>query len=300
MQIEHIREFLTLSETLSFGETAKRMFITQSALSRHISSMEDEISVKLFVRNPHGVELTQAGAAFAKHAHKILRSYEVALNEAIAAESGKKKAIHIGYLFDAMRETLPSITSALKQDDSIEAYYSAFEYGSLMTELRKERIDVALTLDLKLGDMPGIVFAPIESDRYMFVVAKSHPLAQKDSISLAEIRREAVITPNIEIMGKRLNRFFCQIVSENGAHPFNDEKHYSDIPSLAYQVESGEGVSLMFSHHQKRYENIIRFVPIEDDIPTADFAFAWLQEVEDSAEKWPETLRVLAKRLSMQ
>lgn len=199
-----------------------------------------------------------------------------------------------------MRYILPTVTQALKQDSSIEAYYSTLEYGSLMTELKKERIDVALTLDLNLGDMNGITFVPIENDHYCLAVEKNHPLASKESVSLAEIRQEKVITPNPEIMGKRLHNFFCSIISERGVHDFDGKTHYSDIPSLAYQVESGEGISLMFTHHMKRYQDTLRFIPISDEIPTVRFAFAWLEETEEEGEAWSKILRALAKKIREQ
>ena len=51
MRIEHVEEFLDLADTLNFTRTAKRFFVTQPVLSKHIASLEQEIGGKLFDRD---------------------------------------------------------------------------------------------------------------------------------------------------------------------------------------------------------------------------------------------------------
>ncbi|WP_134090297.1 LysR family transcriptional regulator [Olivibacter sp. XZL3] len=61
MDIQQIRNFLTLSEELHFWRTAEITNITQSALSRQIQGMEEELGVRLFERNKRNVSLTASG-----------------------------------------------------------------------------------------------------------------------------------------------------------------------------------------------------------------------------------------------
>ena len=51
MNIDHLREFVYLAETLSFAATARHFFISASVLSKHVSALEDDLQVKLFVRD---------------------------------------------------------------------------------------------------------------------------------------------------------------------------------------------------------------------------------------------------------
>ena len=58
MNIDHLREFVYLAETLSFAATARHFFISASVLSKHVSALEDDLQVKLFVR---GVKVHEEG-----------------------------------------------------------------------------------------------------------------------------------------------------------------------------------------------------------------------------------------------
>ena len=84
MSIEYLREFVYLSKTLSFSKTAKAFYVTHSVISKHISSMETELGVKLFVRNSHCVRLTRCGEAFLAEVKPIVRAYDGAVSKAAA------------------------------------------------------------------------------------------------------------------------------------------------------------------------------------------------------------------------
>lgn len=62
MRLEQIRIFLELAKELHFWRTAEKVHLTQSALSRQIQVLEDELGFELFVRNKRTVKLTMAGA----------------------------------------------------------------------------------------------------------------------------------------------------------------------------------------------------------------------------------------------
>lgn len=55
MKIEVLNEFLLLATNLSFTETARSLYVSQSVLSSHIIGLEKELGVRLFVRDRHSV-----------------------------------------------------------------------------------------------------------------------------------------------------------------------------------------------------------------------------------------------------
>lgn len=61
MDLHSLKYFLALAEELHFWNTASKMNITQSALSRNIQSLESELGIQLFDRNKRNVKLTAAG-----------------------------------------------------------------------------------------------------------------------------------------------------------------------------------------------------------------------------------------------
>ena len=72
MDLQQIKNFLLLSETLNFRKAAEQINIVQPALSRRIQLLENELGVLLFNRSKRAVSLTEAGIFFKKEANRIL------------------------------------------------------------------------------------------------------------------------------------------------------------------------------------------------------------------------------------
>lgn len=64
MEIEYICEFVVLAETCNYMEAADRLFVSQSALSRHIKALEEDLQVQLFDRSTRKVSLSPFGSLF--------------------------------------------------------------------------------------------------------------------------------------------------------------------------------------------------------------------------------------------
>ena len=90
MNIDHLREFSFLADSLNFSATAKHFFLSQSVLSKHIAAMEDELHTKLFERNSHKVSLTEQGKIFQKDAEYIVRRYENTVTHLRCIEEGER------------------------------------------------------------------------------------------------------------------------------------------------------------------------------------------------------------------
>lgn len=75
MKIEHLRYFASFAGAESINQAAKELFISQQQLNRILTSLENELRVKLFERSSRGTQLTEDGREFAKYANKILTEY---------------------------------------------------------------------------------------------------------------------------------------------------------------------------------------------------------------------------------
>ena len=91
MEIEYTCEFVVLAETCNYMEAADRLFVSQSALSRHIKTLEEELKVQLFDRSTRKVSLSPFGSLFLPYARQIASTryaYEAAIAGALKAEHG--------------------------------------------------------------------------------------------------------------------------------------------------------------------------------------------------------------------
>src|SRR3954453_17026880 len=79
VDLRHFRSFVVVAEEGNIGRAARRLYITQPALSRQMQQLEAEIGTQLFTRIAHGVELTDSGHELHDKARVALEAAEDAL-----------------------------------------------------------------------------------------------------------------------------------------------------------------------------------------------------------------------------
>lgn len=96
MNVRQLRNFLRLAEIGNFSTTAGQVGITQSALSRQIAALEDELGVALFRRRQPGLELTPAGELLRRRAQSLVDQLKSVTDELLAAESEPSGTVALG------------------------------------------------------------------------------------------------------------------------------------------------------------------------------------------------------------
>src|SRR4051812_45368286 len=94
MELRHFRYFIAVAEERHITRAAERLGIQQPPLSRQIKAMEREISVQLFRRTAHGVDLTDAGRAFLDDARATLAHVDHAFDTARRTARGEQGVSH--------------------------------------------------------------------------------------------------------------------------------------------------------------------------------------------------------------
>lgn len=94
MDVELLKTFLEVQQTRHFGRAAENLFITQSAVSARIRQLEDELGVRLFMRDRNNIQLTTAGQKLLHHAEAIIACWNRArLDVAISDDVGQHIAM---------------------------------------------------------------------------------------------------------------------------------------------------------------------------------------------------------------
>jgi DNA-binding transcriptional LysR family regulator len=110
-----LRSFIAVAEELHFGRAAKLVNLSQPALSLQISGMEDELQVKLFVRNRRKTELTQAGEVFLQEARDVLQRTEQAITTVRRAALGQVGTLRIGFISTAAAVITPPLVKQFRE-----------------------------------------------------------------------------------------------------------------------------------------------------------------------------------------
>ncbi len=188
-----MKAFLAIAETKTFTAAAKRVNVTQAAVSMQIRQLEEEVGLPLFTRTPRRVILTEAGEHLVERARKILREHDDALAEIAELAGAEHGRLRIGSA-SAMFATaqLPSILEKLKEKFAqAEITVNSGTSQVLVEKIMHGDIDMAfVSLPVETANIQtDLLF----SDEIVAIAHPSHPLAKEKYISAATLAGEQLI-----------------------------------------------------------------------------------------------------------
>lgn len=279
VDIDHLREFIYLAETLSFQVTAKHFYISQSVLSKHISSMEREVGTRPFDRGRHHVLLTEAGSMFYLDMLKVLNDYGRGLAHLEELRGGGDFSLSVGYLRNAARPFLGTFLNYIEEKHpDARTDITSMEFGELIRAHRSHRIDVGLTMHFDPeADVACDVFDVYRDELYL-ITAKDHPLASRGG----EVSREDLEDLDFVLPDSDWYPGFSDFVREllpEGC-PESSISHYRDVDTLFYKVESGKHVGFSSGHNIKIVSDRLSFLPIGYADTGYDVSAMWLKTMD--------------------
>ena len=193
MEIRQLKAFLAIAEAKTFTAGARRVNVTQAAISMQIRQLEEEVGLPLFTRTPRRVILTEAGEYLLERARKILREHDSALAEIAEVAGAEYGRLRIGSASGtfAMNQ-LPSILSALREKfPNAELTVSAGTSQTLVDKMMHGEIDTAF-VSLPVDNL-NVSTESIFSDEIVAIAHPKHPLAKEKFISAAALAGEKLI-----------------------------------------------------------------------------------------------------------
>ena len=187
MEIRTLRYFLEAAREENMSKAAERMHISQSALSKQLKGLEEELGKKLFVRHSFSIELTEEGMLLRKRAEDLL-----SMADKIRAEFASMDDIIGGNIYFGCAESyqIRHLAALIKR---FKKQYPGFHYHitSGDTEQVTEKLDKGLLDFAVLVERPdyakyNVVKMP-ESDRWGLVMPAGCALAQKDCITFEDL-----------------------------------------------------------------------------------------------------------------
>lgn len=280
VNVEHLREFAYLAETLSFSITAKHFFISQSVLSKHIMFLEDRLGVSLFDRDRRHVELTDMGRMFYKDCLIVLNDYDSALEHIASAKNDGSTVLKVGYLRNAAKPFLSDLIRYMGDTyPHTEFAITCMEYGELIRAHRSHELDAIITLDLDPEAVDLCDFGHIYDDKLYAVVGASNPLSEKtEGVSVKDLEGITVFYPN-PIAYPGLYEFTTRIVDPGSV---GMAKMYNDIDTLFVMLQSCDGVAFSSGHNIKGNADALAFLPIVDADTKYSISGRWLKTLDFS------------------
>ncbi len=182
---------LTVAETLNYTQAAKRLNITQPAVSQHIKALEEELGVHIFERAGGKLVVTRQGEEVISCARK-LAALENNLRQTLSDGQAQVEHLTVGVTHTAesspIAETL-ALYCARHEGVSIKMVTDTT--NNLYHMLKSYELDLAI-VEGRITD-PRIHYLLLDTDTLVLAVSMDHPFAKKSMVTLDELKREKLI-----------------------------------------------------------------------------------------------------------
>lgn len=204
MNLKFLETFVWVARLKSFRLTAEKLFSTQASISSRIAVLEDELGVKLFVRDSRGVTLTPEGDKVLAYAERMMGTMH-ALKQSLDTGASTQGRIRIGAMDTVIHTWLsPLVARVTETFPAVEIELMADTARNLSEQLQKGYLDLIFqtdslrhesVLNLELGSYP------------LRWIVSTGSIYHRDYASLADLARERVVTfskhsrPHQDVLG---------------------------------------------------------------------------------------------------
>ena len=261
MDITPLRYVVTLARMRSFSRAAEALFVSQSSLSQQIAKLEKEIGYPLFQRTTKYVQITEEGTRFLAQAKKVLAEYDALHAQVEATRAAMNHTINLGMSVVYRPAAAEAVVRFMQAHPDIDVNLTSAWELDLVEMLRNGRIDLALFgVDWENDDLSGMSVTPLHDERVVVTLSPHHPLAQRESISLAELANETLIFTSNR---SGVRRLVLQRFRQMGVHLRNGME-INDTETRIHYVTQNIGIAFAMdkTHHWESQNDSLR-IPVE-------------------------------------
>jgi DNA-binding transcriptional LysR family regulator len=181
-----LRAFAAVGELQSFAAAARSLHLSQPALSRRISNLEDQLGVRLLDRTTRSVELTALGRRFLGETRNLLAGLDrsvVSLHDVAHLEAGD---VTVGCVFSAVHHFLPPVIRSFRAQHP-HVLVRIIEEGAdaVLASVMSGEADFALNYT-GMQD-PEVEFTPLLREPFVLACPAGHPLARRRAVRWDEL-----------------------------------------------------------------------------------------------------------------
>lgn len=195
IESRQIRAFVAVARRGNFTQGAKDVFLTQSAVSHAIKSLEEDVGVPLFQRLGRRAVLTSAGERLLQHCEEILHKMQDARMDVSQMPDLSRPMLRIGAPMTICQHILPSVLRQVQQEfPQCEIRVETGDNPQLLAQLLAGKIDVAVMVEPE--KRPHLMLVPLFRDELRFVMLPGHAWLKLAAIPEKELRDATVILAN--------------------------------------------------------------------------------------------------------
>lgn len=284
MTLDQLNCFIEVAQCLNFTKAAERLHMVQSSVSYAISTLEEELNVKLFHRSNRLVSLTPEGRTLLNQAYKITDMAKQIPAMVRNPDGILVGELRIGYVFvPIMKPCLPIIKQFNELHPQVHISFNSYTSVEIPQLIESGAIDFGFARYQSLTNRNVLEWIPAYKESLSVVVRNNHPLAQRGRIGLSELEPYKLI-----LMDRKYNPGMFDLAVElcmKGSFSPTYGDSANDILTLQALVEYEDNYTFLPECWKEHVSPRLTFLDINCD-STHDVGIAWAKnnttEIADS------------------
>lgn len=277
MTLTELRYIVAVAREKHFGRAAEACFVSQPTLSVAIKKLEDELDVKLFERGSSEVSVTPLGEEIVRQAQSTLEQAAAIKEIAKRGKDPLAGPLRLGIIYTIGPYLLPELVkNAIERVPQMPLMLHENFTVKLLEQLRTGELDCAIMAE-PFPDT-GLAIAPLYDEPFVVAVPKSHPLAQRSSISAQELKQETMLLLGT---GHCFRDHVLEVCPEfarfaSDAEGIRKSFEGSSLETIKHMVASGMGITVVPQLSvPSDPQPHLAYVRFSEPVPTRRVVLAW-------------------------
>lgn len=208
-EIRQLRYFLEVADAGSFSRAAKRLGVSQPAVSQQLRDLETGVRAILLQRRGKRTFLTPAGLVFQEHARAILRQIDKSLQELSDRPGLLQGTLRLGVIPYLNVPVIPKLLGLFSSEHpGIDLSVLEISSTNIETALEEGRMDVGLGWVTRHS--PNLHYEHLCDDEFNVVVSDTHPWSKRRVIQLSELHRQSLLQLPDNYVMRRMTDEMCR------------------------------------------------------------------------------------------
>lgn len=241
VELRQIKYFIEVAKREHVTEAADALHVAQSAVSRALKNLEEELGVDLFIREGRNVRLTPIGRVFLEHIQKAVRAIDDAKQIVTEYTDPERGIVNVGFLSSLATYILPTAISAFRKEyPKVQFQLHQGSYRYLKESVIRGDINMAILGPVPTDDkkLKGTI---LFTENIVALLPADHRLAKESTLKLNDLQDEAFILFREGFILRDVVVDACKQIGFVPKVSFEGE----DIDSIKGLVSGGLGVSLV-------------------------------------------------------
>jgi len=240
MQIESLKVFCDVVESQSFSKAAVLNFISQSAVSQQIRSLEEKYDQKLIERGKRNLTPTQAGQFLYETAKEVLARLEALEQRVQKISRSVSGTVRVATIYSVgLHELHPYLSDFMRRFPAVHVRVEYDRSNRIYDAVASNAIDIGIVA--YPARRSGVDILPFKSDELVLVCPPGHPLGGFQRIDIRKLTGQPFIAFDRDIPTRRA---IDRILRENAVH-VTVAMEFDNIETIKRAIEIGTGVSML-------------------------------------------------------